>query len=110
MFEPDTLKLVEDDAVPDVVLNAVGVPVVEMMGVTTLKAVDADAVDVFPALSLAVPAAIEIPNVPLPVMPEMATVYEVPEPDKPTVPLAVPVWLSVILPGTSVLVLKFASA
>jgi hypothetical protein len=43
-------------------------------------------------------------------MPEMVTVYEVPEPDNPTVPLTVPVWLSVIFPMAKVLVLKFASA
>ena len=32
ILTPDTLKLVDDDAVPVVVLNADGVPVVEMVG------------------------------------------------------------------------------
>ena len=35
-FTPDTLKVVEDDAVPVVVLKADGVPVVEMVGVATV--------------------------------------------------------------------------
>ena len=35
-FTPDTLKVVEDDAVPVVVLKADGAPVVEMMGVATV--------------------------------------------------------------------------
>ena len=75
IFAPDTLKLVEEDAVPEVVVNAEGVPVVEMVGVTTLKVADAaDAGAKFPAKSEAVPAAIEMPNVPAPVMPEMVTV------------------------------------
>jgi hypothetical protein len=75
ILAPDTLKLVEEDAVPDVVLRAEGVPVVEIVGVTTLKIVDApDAGAKLPAKSEAVPAAIEMPKVPAPVMPEMVTV------------------------------------
>ena len=67
MFVPDTLKLVDEDAVPLVVLNAEGVPVVEMVGVTTLKVADApDAGAKFPAKSEAVPAAMEMPKVPTP--------------------------------------------
>ena len=75
ILTPDTLKPVEGDGVPEVVVNAVGVELVEMVGVTTLKVVDAaGACAVFPARSEAVPAAMEMPNVPAPVMPEMVTV------------------------------------
>jgi hypothetical protein len=50
-------------------------------------------------LSEAVPAAIDIPSVPLPVIPLMLTVLVVfPVPDTPTVPLAVPVLFRVIFP------------
>src|SRR2546423_13603447 len=42
----------------------------------------------FPAVSLAVPAAIEIPKVPLPVMLEIVTVRVSPLPETPIVPLA----------------------
>ena len=64
----------------------------------------------FPAESLAVPAAIEIPKVPLPVMPEIVTVRVVPLPVTPTEPLAVPVAFNVMSAVLSVLALKFASA
>ena len=64
----------------------------------------------FPAVSLAVPAAIEIPKVPLPVMPEIVTVRVVPLPVTPTEPLAVPVAFKVTSAALSVLALKFASA
>jgi hypothetical protein len=75
IFVPDKLKLVEVDAVPDVVLNAEGVPVVDMVGVTTLKVADAAGAGAkFPAKSEAVADAIEMPNVPEPVMFEMVTV------------------------------------
>ena len=112
IFAPDTSKLVEDDAVPVIVLRAEGAPLGEMVGVTAVKVADAaDAGAKFPAKSEAVPATIEIPNVPAPVMPEMVTVYDVLVFSvKPTVPPAVPVALSVMLPGTKVLVLKLASA
>ena len=91
-------------------LLVVTIVVVAATGCTTLNVADApDAGAKFPALSLAVPAAIEMPKVPAPVIPEMVTVYEVPEPDNPTVPLAVLVLLSVIFPSAKVLVLKFAS-
>ena len=63
-----------------------------------------------PAVSEAVPAAMEIPMVPSPVMAERVTVRVVPVPDTPTVAFVVPVWFRVILPGDSVLELKFASA
>ena len=50
-----------------------------------------------PARSVAVPAAIEIPNVPSPVIPEIVTVRaEVPVPVTAIVPTAVPVVISVI--------------
>ena len=50
-----------------------------------------------PARSVAVPAIIEIPSVPSPVIPEMVTVRAVaPEVETATVPLAVPVVLSVM--------------
>ena len=78
---------------------------------STVKVVDADEAGAeFPARSVAVPPAIEIPNVPSPVMLEIVTVRVVPEPDTPTVPVAVPVVFNVILPVPSVLELKFASA
>ena len=63
-----------------------------------------------PARSEAVPAAIEIPSVPLPVMPPMVTVRVRPEPETLIVPLAVPVSFRVMFAGASVLALKFASA
>ena len=78
---------------------------------STVKVVEADEAGAeFPARSVAVPAAIEIPNVPSPEILEIVTVRVVPEPDTPTVPLAVPVLFKVILPEASVLELKLASA
>ena len=65
---------------------------------------------VFPAVSVAVPAAMEIPRVPSPVMLESVTVRVVPEPLTPIVALAVPVLFKVMLPGASVLELKLVSA
>lgn len=35
-FVPDTLKLVDDEAVPVVVVNATGVPLVDMVGVAVV--------------------------------------------------------------------------
>src|SRR5438093_1129060 len=64
----------------------------------------------WPAVSLAVPAAIEIAKVPLPVMPEMVTVRVRPLLETPTEPLAVPVAFRVMSAALSVLALKFASA
>jgi hypothetical protein len=64
---------------------------------------------VLPAVSLAVPAAIEMPSVPSPVILLSVTVRVLPEPETPTVALAVPVEFSVILPGARVLALKLAS-
>ena len=46
-------------------------------------------------LSLAVPAAIEMPKVPSPVIPEIVTVRVLPLPETLTVPLAVPVLFNV---------------
>ena len=63
-----------------------------------------------PATSFAVPAGIEIPSVPSPVMLEMVTVRVVPLPETATDPVAVPVLFNVILPAARVLALKFASA
>src|SRR5882724_11854099 len=64
-----------------------------------------------PAVSEAVPAAIEIPRVPLPVMPERVTTrVVVPAPTDTVVALAVPVLFSVMLPAASVLEAKWASA
>ena len=63
-----------------------------------------------PARSEAVPAAIEIPRLPLPVMLLMVTVRVRPVPLTAIVPLAVPVLFSVMLPAARVLVLKLASA
>ena len=56
------------------------------------------------------PAAIEIPKVPLPVMPLMVTVQVRPEPETLIVPLAFPVWFKVMSAGARLLALKFASA
>jgi hypothetical protein len=56
---------------------------------TTKVALGPEAAAVLPAKSLAVPAAIEMPSVPFPVMPEIVTVREaVPAPDTATVPVA----------------------
>ena len=63
-----------------------------------------------PTRSVAVPAAIEIPSVPLPVMLLMVTVRVRPEPETLIVPLAVPVVFRVMFAGARVLALKFASA
>lgn len=75
-FEPDMLKLVDEPGVPDGVEGKVVVPPgTVMLGVKTVKVVDApEAGASFPALSTAVFAAIEMPSVPLPVIPEIVTV------------------------------------
>src|SRR5213592_1562151 len=65
---------------------------------------------VLPAVSVAVPAAIEMPSVPLPVMLESVTVRGVPLPVTAIDAVAVPVVFSVISPTASVLELKFVSA
>ena len=64
----------------------------------------------FPTVSTAVPAASEIPSVPLPVIPLIVTVRVAPEPVTATLPFAVPVLFNVMFPTVSVLALKFASA
>ena len=92
---------------------AEGLPILILGAVlSTVKVVEAaDEGAVLPALSLAVPKAIEMPNVPFPVAPEIVTVRVVPVPDDTlTVPLAVPVLFKVILPVLSKLALKLASA
>src|SRR6185369_993921 len=63
-----------------------------------------------PAVSEAVPAAMEIPIVPSPVVFVMVIVRVVPEPDTRTVPFAVPVLFNVTFPTASVLELKRGSA
>src|SRR6266513_1116476 len=65
---------------------------------------------VLPAVSVAVPAAMEIPRVPLPVMLESVTVRVVPLPVTAIDAVTVPVVFSVISPTASVLELKFVSA
>jgi hypothetical protein len=111
-LDPDIEKLVDDPAVPAVVLGTVVVPPgTVMVGCTTLKVVEApEAAAEFPARSVAVPEAMEMPSVPTPVMLEIVTVYDFAEPDNATVPLALPVLFKVIFPSASVLPLKFASA
>jgi hypothetical protein len=60
---------------------------------------------VLPTVSDAVAAAMEMPSVPFPVMPEIVTVrVAVPEPETPTVPVTPPVVLSVTLAFASVTV------
>ena len=56
-----------------------------------------------PARSLAVPAAIDIPNVPSPVIPEIVTVRVLPLPLTAIVPLAVPVLFNVTAEAINVL-------
>ena len=65
---------------------------------------------VLPAVSDAVPAAMEMPSVPSPVMLDKVTVRVVPLPLTPTEALAVPVLFRVILLALNVDELKFASA
>ena len=64
----------------------------------------------FPAVSVAVPAAMEMPRLPLPVMLERVTVRVFPVPETAFVAVAVPVAFKALLPAASVLELKFASA
>ena len=51
-----------------------------------------------------------MPSVPMPVIFEIVTMYEVPEPATPMVPVAVPVWFYVMPGAVRLLVLKLASA
>jgi hypothetical protein len=77
---------------------------------TTLNVADGPAASArLPGISCAVFAPIDIPKVPKPVMFEIVTVYEVFEPLKPIVPVAVPVVFSVMSPSDRVLKLKLAS-
>ena len=62
-----------------------------------------------PAVSVAVPAATEMPIVPSPVILLIVTVRVLPLPEIATVPLAVPVLFNVIFPAASVLELKLVS-
>ena len=64
----------------------------------------------FPARSVAVPAAIEIPSVPSPVMLERVTVRVVPLPVTAIDAVAVPLAFKAMLPAVNVLELKLASA
>ena len=63
-----------------------------------------------PAKSEAVPAAIEIPSEPLPVISLKVTVRVKPVPVTPTVPLAVPVSFKVMFAGARLMVLSSVSA
>ena len=63
----------------------------------------------FPTVSVAVPAAMEIPSVPSPVMPEIVTVLVLPLPETPIVPVAPPVLFKVMFAGASELEAKFGS-
>ena len=63
-----------------------------------------------PAVSLAVPAPMVMPNVPSPVMLERVTVRVRPLPLTPIEALAVPVVFRVMFPEARVLEVKFASA
>ena len=77
---------------------------------STVNVVEGDeAAALLPARSVAVPAPIVKPRLPVPVILEIVTVYDVPEPLTATVPLALPVLFSVILPVPSELLLKLAS-
>ena len=58
---------------------------------------------VFPAVSLAVPEAMEMPNVPSPLMLDSVTVRVDPLPLTPTVAVAVPVVFNVTLPFARVI-------
>src|SRR5436190_3704543 len=70
---------------------------------STVKVVLGPAAGALLRVSVAVPAAIEIPSVPSPLMLESVTVrVVVPLPETPTVALAVPVLFNVILPAASV--------
>src|SRR5687768_4492831 len=64
----------------------------------------------FPAVSLAVPAAMEIPKAPLPLILSLLAALPISLPDTPIVPVAVPVAFKVMSVPLSVLALKFASA
>ena len=65
---------------------------------------------VLPAMSMAVPATIVMPNEPSPTILLIVTVRELPEPDStPTVPFAVPDLFNAISPTVNVLALKFIS-
>lgn len=79
---------------------------------STLNVVDAPGAGaVLPARSLAVPAAIDMPRLPLPVIPDIVTVRVKPEPVTFTMlAVAEPVVFKVTLPFANVLLLKLASA
>ena len=96
------LVRLDDTSVMELIVVGAGV---------TVKVVEGPAAPaVLPALSEAVPAAIEIPNVPVPEMEEIVTVRVVLLPDTAKLPVAVPVVFSVIFEVLNVLVLKLASA
>ena len=76
---------------------------------TVKVALAEDAGAEFPAVSVAVPAAMVMPRVPLPLMPEMLTVRVFPVPVTPRVPVAVPVGFRVMLPVARVEAEKFGS-
>ena len=74
---------------------------------STVKVVlAAEAKAVLPTVSVAVPAAMDIPRLPSPVMLEIVTVLVVPVPLTAIAPSASPVLFKVILPVARVLELK----
>ena len=82
----------------------------KIVGGTTVKVWDGPADGArFPAKSDAVPAAILILKFPVPVIFEIVTVKDKPEPETPIVPVALPVEFKVMFEALNVLVLKLAS-
>ena len=86
------------------------IPIVGPELSTAKVALGPEAGAVFPARSAAVPAAIEIPKVPSPVMLLMVTVRELPVPLMPMLPLAVPVLFKVTSEGLRLEAEKLESA
>jgi len=82
-----------------------GEPMLTVGGVlSTVNVVDGPAAGALPLALLAVPAAIDIPIVPSPVIEDIVTVrVEVPVPLTAAVPLAVPVLFNVTFPAASVM-------
>ena len=93
-------------------VNGIDGPVTLMLGavLSTVKVPLGPAAGaLFPAASMAVPAGIEIPSEPSPVMDESVTVQAVPAPLTATVALAVPEVFKMMFPALKVLAPKFAS-
>ena len=77
---------------------------------STMKGALAPAAAVLPAKSLAVPAAMEMPSVPSPVMLEIVTVRVLPLPETLNVPVAEPAVLSEMSVGARVIAPRKMSA